>query len=82
MHNTILLYPCILMYRVVWVVFIFISFPVNPRLCAAISNLRSNKGGNSKAKVLLSLRRQLYVNSVEKVIYGIVVFAGKLSKIL
>jgi hypothetical protein len=30
--------------------FIFISFPVNPRLCAAISNLRSNKGGKSKEK--------------------------------
>jgi hypothetical protein len=46
MHNIVLLYPCILMYHAVCC-FIFTSFLVNPRLCAAIPNLRSNKGGKA-----------------------------------
>jgi hypothetical protein len=41
MHNNV---SCIIMYHLVCC-FIFLFFPENPRLCAAISNLRSNKGG-------------------------------------
>jgi hypothetical protein len=54
--------------------FIFISFLVNPRLCAAIPNLRSNEGEKAKQVVLELLRRQLsMLNTVEKVICGLVV---------
>jgi hypothetical protein len=35
------------------VLFYFHFLPVNPRLCAAISNLRSNKGGKSKEKKIV-----------------------------
>jgi hypothetical protein len=35
------------------VLFHFLSFLVNPRLCAAISNLRCNKGGKIKEKNVL-----------------------------
>jgi hypothetical protein len=42
------------------VLFYFPFLPVNPRLCAAISNLRSNKGGKVKKKKILLLRRQLW----------------------
>jgi hypothetical protein len=45
MHNNILLYLRILMYHAVCRLLLYFSFLVNPRLCAAISNLRNNKGG-------------------------------------
>ncbi len=35
--------------------FYFLSFSVNPRLCAAISNLRCNKGGKIKEKCVVVL---------------------------
>jgi hypothetical protein len=34
--------------------FIFPFLPVNPRLCAAIPNLRSNKGGKSNEKCVIA----------------------------
>ncbi len=67
MHNNVLLYPCILMYHAVCC-FIFTFFPVNPRLCAAIPNLRSNKGGKSNVNCVITLRSQLSIQYRCKVI--------------